>query len=193
MKLYGTKTSPFVRRVRIVAELVGAECELVDTSQPEGQAALRKISPIWKVPAAEVEGEVILDSHVIIDHLLDAYGTRNVRPIGAGFREKNLINVIDGALDSAINVFYLKKDGADVEKIDYLVKQRARVANAMTYVEKELRGVYLTDVAKVGLAEIALLTALDWMAFRSAYPVERHPGLVRFREAHPFASTAPVA
>lgn len=186
MKLYGTYTSPFVRRVRIVAAEVGAPCTLIDTLKEEGQAALRAISPIWKVPVAESEGAVILDSHVIIEHLLESYGRRNLRAVTTEdrWRESNLINVIDGALDSAINVFYLKRDGADVEGLGYLVKQRARVESAMDWVEKQLDQGWFTAEHRLGLSEIYLATAIDWMSFRDAYPVDRHPGLVRFRETH---------
>jgi glutathione S-transferase len=46
-----------------------------------------------------------------------------------------------------------------------------------------------------GLAEIALITALDWMDFRRAFPTDGAPGLTRVRAAfrdHPsIASTVP--
>ena len=50
MKLYGTTTSPFVRRVRVVAAEVGEPVELVNTAPDIGQAQLREVSPIRKVP-----------------------------------------------------------------------------------------------------------------------------------------------
>ncbi|MCK6551411.1 glutathione S-transferase family protein [Myxococcota bacterium] len=196
MKLYGTYTSPFVRRVRIVAEEVGAPYTLVDSSKDEGQAALRAITPIWKVPVAELDGTVILDSHVIVDFLLESWGHRKIRTVTSAnrWREKNIHNVIDGALDSAINLFYLKRDGAS-EDIAYLAKQKGRVEAAMDWIEKQLDDGWFTDERRIGLTEIALVTAIDWMTFRDAYPVTRHPGLARFRDVHrdvaSFTSTAP--
>ena len=68
MKLYGTRTSPFVRRVRIVGEMVGAPLELIDASTDEGQTLLRTITPIWKVPVLEDGPDnTIFDSAVISD------------------------------------------------------------------------------------------------------------------------------
>jgi len=186
MKLYGTVTSPFVRRVRIVAELVGAEIALVDTSTEEGQLELRTLSPIWKIPVLESEDKAIFDSRVIIDYLLRRHGNRNLRTdSGVGrWREANLISVIDGALDSAINAFYLMKDGAKPEQLAYLAKQRGRVESAMSWIDKQLDGGYLTDVKRIGLAEIALVTALDWMRFRDTYPVAEHAACMRFLDLH---------
>ena len=46
MRLYGTLTSPYVRRVRIVATEIGVPCELV---APDA-ALLHAVTPIWKVP-----------------------------------------------------------------------------------------------------------------------------------------------
>ena len=74
MKLFGTTTSPFVRRVRVVAAEVGQTFDLVNTAHDEGQAALRACSPIAKVPVAELGGRVLFDSRVIIDWLTTIHG-----------------------------------------------------------------------------------------------------------------------
>lgn len=198
MKLYGTMQSPFVRRVRIVAHEVGAPFDFVDVAQEEGLSQLRAVNPIWKMPVVEVDNAVILDSHVIIEWLLENYGTRKIRAIDSAnrWRERNIMTVIDGALDSAINVFYLKRDGHDPDKIPYMVKQKSRIESAMSWLEKQLEGSFFTEDRRVGLAEIYLETALGWMTYRDAYPVARHPSLVRFREAHAwipsFATTSPT-
>jgi glutathione S-transferase len=197
MKLYGTRHSPFVRRIRIVAQEVGAPFELIDVASEEGQSALRAVSPIWKMPAAEVDNAVILDSHVILEWLLENYGTRKIRTIESAnrWREKNIMTVIDSALESATNVFYLKRDGQDVDRIPYMVKQKSRVESAMAWLEKQLESAHFTEDRRIGLAEIYLETALGWMTYRDAYPVARHPAFSRFREAHAwipsFATTLP--
>lgn len=195
MKLYGTPTSPFVRRVRVVAAEVGAPVELVDVRTPEAQAELRRLTPIWKVPVAEIVGEVIFDSHVIIDHLLARYGYGALRPLAsnASWRERNIITVIDGATDAAINTLYLARDGIQAEQTAYLTKQRDRVQSALAWLESQLRGPWLSPEPRLGLAEIALQTTLEWLLFRQL--AELPPGLERFREGHAehasFAATRP--
>ena len=184
MKVYGTRTSPFVRRVRVVALELGLPVELVDVSTEPGQAALRAASPIWKMPVVEIDGEVIWDSHAIIDYLMERHGHGPLRQISAHWRESNLSHAIDGALDAAINVFYLKRDGVEVAKIPYMVKQQERVANVLDWLSRALQNHHFTDDPRLGLSELALYSALDWMKLRGAYPVDDSEVLRGFLAHH---------
>lgn len=197
MLLYGTITSPFVRRVRVVAEELGLTPTMVDTSTPEGQERLRRASPIWKVPVAEVDGVVIYDSARIIEYLIEEHGYGTLRPERPATRvtERNLIAAVDGALEAAIRLFYVKRDGHDPGQLPYLAKERDRVAAIMSWLDREIDGGYVTADRDLGLGEIALYTTLGWMRFRDAYPVDQHPNLVHFESEHhlrpSFASTRP--
>lgn len=200
MKLFGTLTSPFVRRVRIVATELGVSFELINTATDEGQAALRAVTPIWKVPTAVVEDqEVIFDSRAIIDYLITRHGWGPLRPPDARERwqHQNILNVIDGALDSAINVFYFERDGIDTTGVPYFQRQRERIASACAWLERNLHGAYFTAGGPLGLTEIALITTLEWLTFRQRYNVNAHPGLAAFCAAHKqrdsIRATYPVA
>jgi glutathione S-transferase len=186
MKLFGTTTSPYVRRVRIVCAELGVRHDLVDTATADGQAALRLIAPLWKVPAVVVGDQIIFDSGVICEWLFAhrGYGPLRVTPAAERWRAANLVKVIDGALDAAINTLYLEREGVDVAAVPYAVKQRERVASALGWIERELRGGYFTGDLRLGVPELALVSALDWMVFRDRYPVRDHPGLTAFLAAH---------
>lgn len=189
MKIFGTTTSPFVRRVRIVAAELGVGFDLVNTATEEGQAALRQVTPIWKVPTAVVDDVTLFDSRVIIDYLIERHGWGPLRaPDGSDekdrWRQQNLRNVIDGALDSGINLFYFERDGIDLTATSYFQRQQGRIRSALAWLEGELRGAHFTEGGPLGLAEIALVSALDWFTFRKRYDVDAHPGLVAFRNAH---------
>ncbi len=185
MKLYGSTTSPFVRRVRVVALELGLPFEFVDASTEAGQAALRAVTPVWKVPVVELGGQVILDSRVITEHLLRTHGPGPVAAVEEGDLEtRNVITVIDGALDSLINVLYLQRDGITKTQAAYLTKQHERAAAALGWVEAQADDGWLTRAKVLGLPELALVTALEWMRFRDMYPIERHPGLMRVLERH---------
>jgi glutathione S-transferase len=193
--LFGTRTSPFVRRVRVVAAELGVPVELRDTAGEEGQAALRALSPIWKVPAALVDGQLVLDSHDIVDALWGRFGPGPLRERGDAREERNLEHVVDGALDAAINAFYLMQGGLRPEDAPYLQKQRARVDAAMRSLAERVRDGGFTAPVGLGRLEIALVTTLDWMRFRSAWPVDAHPSLVdfgaRWADRPSFAGTRP--
>jgi glutathione S-transferase len=179
IRLYGTITSPYVRRVRIVAHELGLPCELLETASAEGQARLRALSPIWKVPAAEINGQLVLDSHSITELLVARHGAGKLAPFALDDLEaRNAISVIDGALDSLINAFYLAKDGVKPESVPYVRKQHDRAANALAWLDERVQGEFVTSRRQYGLPEIALGTALGWMRFRNAYPVERHARLL---------------
>jgi glutathione S-transferase len=184
IRLYGTVTSPYVRRVRIVADELGLPCELINTATDEGQAALRARSPIWKVPAAEIDGQLVIDSHAITDVLIERFGRGKLRLIAVDDVEaRNAMAVIDAVSDSLINSFYLEKEGAKREQLPYLGKQHARAASAMAWLEQNVHEPFVTSRKEYGLPEIALGTTLDWMRFRNVYPFEQHARLVRCFEA----------
>jgi glutathione S-transferase len=167
MKLYGTTTSPFVRRVRIVAAEVGEPIDRVDTATDAGMAELRGISPIRKVPVAIVDGRTLFDSRAIIDWLVATRGYGGVVPPRDRWREQNVVNAIDAALDSVIQLFYLRRDKVEVTGTPFDVRQRERAQAILAWVSKELG-----DERAFGLAEISLVCALDWMDFRAAFPSE---------------------
>ncbi|HZH04772.1 MAG TPA: glutathione S-transferase family protein [Myxococcaceae bacterium] len=190
MKLFGTTTSPFARRVRVVAQELGVPFELISTATPEGESTLRQLAPLWKLPVAvfpEPGGErVVWDSRAIIDYLVSVHGLGPFRPAASGdpWLESNLVNAIDGALEAAINVFYLEREGLPADRAAYLTKQVGRTDSALRWVEAQLRGSFFFADARMGMAELALATTLDWLLFRKRYSVEQHPGLAAFMRVH---------
>ena len=70
MKLYGSTTSPFVRRIRIV--LANTEHEFINLNifEGEGRDILASKNPTLKVPCLEDDGQMIFDSRVIYSYLL---------------------------------------------------------------------------------------------------------------------------
>ena len=195
MKLYGTTTSPFVRRVRVVAAEVAAPYELVNTAPDDGQAALRAVSPIWKVPVAELGERIIYDSRVIIDWLTTFCGWGDMRPPTDKWREANLVNAIDGALESGIQLFYLRREGVDAMALPFGQRQVDRMHAVFTWLGTELGKDGFGD--GLGLSELSLLCALDWLDFREVYPTARHDDLVgklraTYRERQSLADTRPV-
>jgi glutathione S-transferase len=197
IRLFGTTTSPYVRRVRIVAHELELPCELIDTSTDAGQAQLRERSPIWKVPAAEIAGELVFDSHVITELLIAHHGAGKLAPLAVDDIEaRNTISVIDGALDALINCLYLQRDGITGEGSAYLAKQHERAAASLSWLEARVRDGWPTSRRQLGLPEIALVTALGWMRFRNMIAIERWPQLLacfeRWDARDGFASTRPA-
>lgn len=183
--LFGSLTSPYVRRVRIVLKELGQPFDWTDTTTDAGQLELRRATPLWKIPVALIDGETVFDSAVITQRLLQEVGPGPLSPYQpADWQTRNLTTVIDGVLDSLINAFYLRKEGVTADQAPYLRKQIERAAASMEWLEQAAVGPWLTSSQKFGLPEIALLTALEWMRFRATYPVENHAHLMQFLAAH---------
>ncbi len=181
MKLYGTTTSPFVRRVRVVAAELGEVVDRVDTATDAGQGELREISPIRKVPVAIIDGKTIFDSRAIIDWLTMTRGWGGLTPPRDRWLEQNLMNAIDAALDSVIQVFYLRRDGIDPQAFGE--RQLERADAIFAWLASQLAEDRQSFGGGFGLAEISLICALEWMEFRKTYPTERASALGELRAA----------
>lgn len=196
MTLWGTPTSPYVRRTRIVALELGLPFELRNTNDPGVQEELVAASPTWKIPTVRFDdGSVAWDSAIIHDTLITAVGgtlASGDGELSAPSQDARLrIAAIDAALDAGIALFYMKRDAVDLS-VPYLQKQRARIDAAMAWVITQV------EAGRVGAAlsldTIALVTTLDWFALRSAWPVQ-HPALLdaqaRWASRRSFQETRP--
>jgi glutathione S-transferase len=182
LRLLGTTTSPYTRKVRILLAAAKLPFTLVDTREDEGSGLLVRLGPIGKVPVllmGEPEGgESLPDSGLIAQRLWADHG-----PVlrGAGFvldpnawQDRTMQTVVEGALDAAINRFYMKRDGfADT---GYVARQRDRVEHLVKWLADK---VPFTRPCTATI--LSLGCALDWMVFRKV--VELPAGLVAFREA----------
>jgi glutathione S-transferase len=180
IKLFGTLTSPYTRKIRILAAAARLDVELIDTRTDAGAVALSSASPLAKVPVIEVDGTVIPDSAVIIGWLWarhgDALRVAGFRVDPADLDDRVSTVIADGALDAAINRFYLRRDGFDDR--GYVGRQGDRVEAALLWLEARITfGRPITGV------RLALGCALDWMVFRHMVDLGRYPKLSVFREA----------
>jgi len=166
MKIYGTTTSPFVRRLRVVAAEVGEPIERVDTATDAGMALLREVSPIRKVPVAMIDDRPLFDSHAIVAWLTERRGWGGLAPPGEALWESNVLNAIDGALDSVIQLFYLRRDGVAIDGTPYADRQLERADAIFAWLATQLRP---REPQGLGFVEVALICALDWMDFRNTF------------------------
>jgi glutathione S-transferase len=105
MKLIGSLTSPYVRKVRIVMAEKKLDYELVTEDVWSATTTIGQSNPLGKVPCLVMEGaEALFDSRVIVEHL-DA-----LSPVGKLIpsvgRERAGVKtweaLADGVLDAAI-------------------------------------------------------------------------------------------
>jgi glutathione S-transferase len=106
MKLRYAPTSPFVRKVLVVAQEAGLEShiERLTTNPWAADTDLPEQNPLSKVPALVTdEGEVLIDSPVICEYL-DSLGSGALFPAtgAARWQALKLQALADGIMDAAI-------------------------------------------------------------------------------------------
>ena len=108
--LYGRHASPFVRRVAVTLRLYGIAYRHVPL-MPFGpdKAELATFNPIARVPALQLgDGEMLIDSAVILDHLDHAAGARALTPPAGPARRRvlTLLAVALGANEKLVSGLY---------------------------------------------------------------------------------------
>lgn len=200
MKLIGSLTSPYVRKIRIVLAEKKIDCEfVVDSPWVEGNQISRH-NPLGKVPVLLLDDDsTIYDSRVIAEYL-DAVAPNN-RLIPASGRER--INVkrwealADGVLDAAVAAFLESRRRDGERSPTWLARQRGKVDAGLLAMAQELGDLPWCHGSGISLADISVGCALGYVSFRLGdIPwATQHPNLGAFHaklmQRPAFAETIP--
>lgn len=180
MKLIGSLTSPFVRKVRVVLAEKKIDADLVIDSPWADDTHVPQFNPLGKVPVLVLDDDMrLFDSRVIVEYLDHAAPNNRLLPVPN--RERIAVRrweaLADGICDAAANVF-LEARRPDGERSEaWIARQRAKVTAALQSAAEELG----TNAWCLGnaftLADIAMGCALGYLAFR--FPD------IDWRAAHP--------
>ena len=195
MKLYGVRTSPYVRHARVALAQSGLDWELEQvTLDTIGQ------SPTLRVPFL-TDGKLTLsDSSVIVRYVREQSG----QPYLTTIADHELFAVATSVLDTAVNVYLMNiGDSADLAGVPtgtsttgfdpktYFERQQERITVGI----QELERCQLSFSQPYTDGEIRLACLLDWAAYRDTIDLSGKDNLCRFlaeiRTWPPFAETAP--
>ena len=171
MILRFSPSSPFVRKVRIAAALLGLDREITleraDTTDPND--SLRKTNPLGKIPVLIVEdGSAIYDSRVILDYLDARAGGGKIVPRQGAKRlaTLRLQALCDGILDaSVLTVYEGRFRKPDMYEPKWLDLQAGKVARALAVLEAAPPSLDASQ-ALPDVGQIALACALGYRDFR---------------------------
>ncbi len=201
MRLIGSPTSPYVRKVLIVAHEAGVadKVEIVNGSGTPlaPNAETIAVNPLGKVPCLlRDEGPAIFDSRAICQYL-NAAGGAALYPEGdALWTTLTLETIGDGVMDAALLAMYETRLRPEEIRFDPWVDgQKAKVNRALDHLEARWTAA-LSGPLTAG--SIAVGAALGYIDFRDVVGDWRaaRPGLAKWHEgfvAMPsFRVTAPV-
>jgi glutathione S-transferase len=178
--LRSTLTSPFGRKVRIAAEVLGlaSRITLVPGDPLDASDTLRTQNPLGKMPCLVLsDGTAIYDSGVIIEFLQTIAGGALLLPAPGLARIKalTLARLADGITEAAILVIYENRfRDPSMQSDRWLTHQRGKIMRALAAFEASR-----SDPVRIDIVAIGLACALDYLDWRK--PVEwrpSHPRLV---------------
>lgn len=97
MRLYSTPASPFGARVLIQIAVKGLPVRVAPPPGGLGSEALRRLSPLGKVPLLEVDGRIIPESSVIQEYLEDRFAAPAMR--GRSASERACVRLVTRLVD----------------------------------------------------------------------------------------------
>ncbi len=172
MKLIGSLTSPYVRKVRVVMAEKKLEYTFVAEDVWAAQTQIAESNPLGKVPCLVMEGaEALFDSRVIVEYL------DTLSPVGklipAVGRERAEVKtweaLADGLLDAAI-LARLEATWAGRNKAQrsqaWMDRQMGKVHGALMAMGNGLGDKPFCAGIHMSLADIAVGCALGWLSFR---------------------------
>ena len=139
--LRSTLTSPFGRKVRMAAEVLGLTSRI--TVKPantlDESDTLRTQNPLGKLPCLLLsDGSVLYDSRVIVEFLQEVAGTDRLLPQrgSARYRALTLAALADGITEAALLMVYEDRfRDADMHSPRWLAHQRGKIERGMAAFE----------------------------------------------------------
>lgn len=173
-KLYGSRTSPFVRRIQVELKDRKYDFQRVNVFEESDRKTLLKLSPHLRVPIWVEQDKAYWDSLIIAEHLQQ-------KPIP--IEEKLLLNLVNEMTDSGIQLFQMKKFEVDNHETSMFSKlQKQRMSKILLWFDENLEE--LTPRAKQWL-----WISLDWFDYREVYEWRKsRPALVNFYIDYPRCS-----
>ncbi|MCU6668391.1 glutathione S-transferase [Enterobacteriaceae bacterium H4N4] len=199
MKLIGSYTSPFVRKISVLLLEKGITFEFVNEQPYQAEHGVAQYNPLGKVPALVTDdGEYWFDSPIIASYieLLDIAPAMVPREAKAALLVRQTEALADGIMDAALASVREQARPAAQQSETELLRQREKISRSLDRCEQLIReGTIAPD--SVNLATIAIACAIGYLNFRRVSPgwcVDR-PLLVKLAETlfqrESFARTEP--
>jgi glutathione S-transferase len=173
MKLYFTPTSPFVRKVMVVAHEVGLAGRLTTTflrpTPTRADAELSRDNPLSKIPVLVTDdGLSLYDSAVICEYLDSLHPGRKIIPAPGPDRWRALRGqaLADGILEASVLVFYERTMRPEEKHwAPWIDGQAEKARQGLDALEKDAAS--FGD--EVDLGQICAAVTFGWLEYRNVH------------------------
>jgi glutathione S-transferase len=202
LTLYHSPTSPYVRKVLILAHEAGLS-DRIETvfgggSPIEPNAATAAVNPLNKVPClARPDGPAIFDSRVICQYLDSLHGGHRFYPDGpARWTAMTLEALGDGILDAAILALYETRLRPEAIRFaPWVDGQKRKITQALDAVESQWLA-HLSGPVTIGSIAVAVACGYLDLRFADMGWRDTRPNLAawhaKFAERESYKATVPV-
>jgi glutathione S-transferase len=172
MKLIGSNSSPYVRKVRITMAEKKLDYQYVTENVWADGTRINESNPLGKVPCLVMEGvEALFDSRVIVEYL------ENLSPVGklipSNARERAEVKTWEALADGVLDAAMLARleatwDGRAKEQRSqaWIDRQLAKINASLKAMSRGLADKPFCAGIHLSLADIAVGCALGYLDFR---------------------------
>lgn len=199
MKLYGSLTSPYVRKVRVFLMEKGIAYEFVVEGPGDAAGNVARLNPLGKVPTlVRDDGEVLFDSFMIVEYLDSLLGTPLIPPPGeARWQAQRWHALGQGLADATVTRLMETRRAPERQELAVIHKQEGKIAAALGFAEGHLKSGEFLVGHQLTVADITLGVALGYLDLRYVHEWRgSHPRLAQwfsvFSRRPSFIETAPA-
>jgi glutathione S-transferase len=171
MKLFGSETSPYVRKARVLIAEKKLDVEFVKVDATASDSPVPALNPLGKVPVlVRDDGSALYDSPVIVEYLDSLKTPALLAPAGeARWAMLRWEALADGVLDATVARLLESRRPAGQQSAEVIAREERRVARALDWAETQVPdGPYLMD-ERFTIADLVMGVALDYVDFRYAH------------------------
>lgn len=170
MKLIGSLTSPYVRKVRVVMAEKKLEYEFVLEDVWAENTQIQAHNPLGKVPCLIMDDNgSLFDSRVIVEYLdtLSPVGRLIPQPGRDRAATKCWEAIADGVLDAAVAInIEVNRRPAELRSDAWIERQHKKISVALDSMDKSLDDQPFCMGVNLSLADVAVGCALGYLDLR---------------------------
>jgi glutathione S-transferase len=186
MKLLGSNTSPYARKVRLVLLEKNIPHEFINDPPREPGSLSARVNPLARIPALILDDETcVFDSPVIAEYA----DTLNDNPVliprdnmQSRMRVRRWEALADGIVDSAVVVRSEHIRPPEKQEDDNIRRHNDAISRALAFAAEQLGSKEWCEGNAISLADLALVSALIYLDLRQ--PERdwrgRHPNLAKW-------------
>jgi len=172
MKLYGSLTSPYVRKVRMVLMEKKIPHEMSVEGPADAAGNVARLNPLRAIPVLERDdGDVYFDSIAICEYLDSLNDSPRLYPSDGEPRWQALRwhALGQGMMEATVARFVELRKPADKQDVAIADKHEARIAAALAYANERVPSRGFIQGASIGISDIVMTAALGYIDLRYAH------------------------